>query len=207
MATNMSVLNSAAAQGGTYQQYLQRLASGSGLEAQEARALLAGGMGSTAGNVKNSIANVLVNTGGKLTGNYGLAQGLGYDEYGQVAGGYGPQGLSDLSNIYQSAYGSAQGNSGGSYYGSGSNSNSATATQLAEYDQGIGQLEHGMGRLDTQLGIAIDNIAKQYGIKANELASSLAKGQNQYGTQTTQNQQDKRTNFNNINDRVSSGQS
>lgn len=76
------------------------------------------------------------------------------------------------------------------YYGSGSGSsgNYATAAQLAEYDQGIGQLEHGMGRLDTQLGIAIDNIAKQYGIKANELASSLTKGQNQYGTQTTQNQ-------------------
>lgn len=93
------------------------------------------------------------------------------------------------------------------YYGSGSGSsgNYATAAQLAEYDQGIGQLEHGVGRLDTQLGIAIDNIAKQYGIKANELASSLTKGQNQYGTQTTQNQQDKRTNFNNINDRASSG--
>ena len=93
------------------------------------------------------------------------------------------------------------------YYGSGSGSsgNYATAAQLAEYNQGIGQLEHGLGRLDTQLGIAIDNIAKQYGIKANELASSLTKGQNQYGTQTTQNQQDKRTNFNNINDRASSG--
>lgn len=91
------------------------------------------------------------------------------------------------------------------YYSSGSNSNSATAAQLAEYDQGIGQLEHGVGRLDTQLAIALDNIAKQYGVKANELASSLTKGQNQYGTQTTQNQQDKRTNFNNINDRASSG--
>lgn len=47
------------------------------------------------------------------------------------------------------------GGGGGGYYGGG---NRASAAQLAEYDQGIGQLEHDMGRLDGQLGIRLGNI-------------------------------------------------
>ena len=180
MATNLNILNSAASQGGTYQQYLQRLAGGSGLEAREAQALLSGGMGSSGGVAKNA----LVNVGGGLTGNYGLAQGLGYDQYGQVKGGYGPQGLSDLNNIYAKSYASAnQGNTSDSYGGSGGG-NYASAAQLAEYDQGIGQLEHGIGRLDNQLGIALGNIGTTYGQRNNELQGTFDRAKNQYGTRT-----------------------
>lgn len=92
--------------------------------------------------------------------------------------------------------------SGGS---TGSTANTATAAQLAEYDQGIGQLEHGLNRLSNQLKIAESNIDKQYGIKDNELTSSYNSGQGQYNTQTTQNQQSRRTNVNTINDQQSAG--
>lgn len=43
------------------------------------------------------------------------------------------------------------------------NNSSSDLTNLSnedseEYDQGIGQLEHGTGRLDSQLGISLGNI-------------------------------------------------
>ena len=47
------------------------------------------------------------------------------------------------------------GGGGGGYYGGG---NRASAAQLAEYDQGIGHLKHGMGQLDSQLGIRLGNV-------------------------------------------------
>ena len=94
------------------------------------------------------------------------------------------------------------GGGGGGYYGGG---NRASAAQLAEYDQGIGQLEHGLGRIDNQLGVRLGNINNQYNTKKNELRSSWNRAEGQFNDQTRQNQQQRRTNINNINDRSSVG--
>ena len=96
------------------------------------------------------------------------------------------------------------------YYGGGwrsgySGGNRASAAQLAEYDQGIGQLEHGLGRVDNQLGVRLGNINNQYNTKKNELRSSWNRAEGQFNDQTRQNQQQRRTNINNINDRASVG--
>jgi hypothetical protein len=96
------------------------------------------------------------------------------------------------------------------YYGGGggggnTGGNRASAAQLAEYDQGIGQLEHGLGRIDNQLGVRLGNINNQYNTKMNELRSSWNKAEGQFNDQTRQNQQQRRTNINNINDRSSVG--
>ena len=77
------------------------------------------------------------------------------------------------------------GGGGGGYYGGG---NRASAAQLAEYDQGIGQLEHGLGRIDTQLGVRLGNINNQYNTKKNELRSSWNRAEGQFNDQTRQNQ-------------------
>jgi len=94
------------------------------------------------------------------------------------------------------------GGGGGGYYGGG---NRASAAQLAEYDQGIGQLEHGLGRIDNQLGVRLGNINNQYNTKKNELRSSWNRAEGQFNDQTRQNQQQRRTNINNINDRSAVG--
>lgn len=112
---------------------------------------------------------------------------------GQSGGNTGSQ---DLNLGY---YG---GGSGGGNYGGG---NRASAAQLAEYDQGIGQLEHGLGRIDNQLGVRLGNINNQYNTKKNELRSSWNRAEGQFNDQTRQNQQQRRTNINNINDRSSVG--
>ena len=83
--------------------------------------------------------------------------------------------------------------------------NRASAAQLAEYDQGIGQLEHGLGRIDNQLGVRLGNINNQYNTKKNELKSSWNRAEGQFNDQTRQNQQQRRTNINNINDRSAVG--
>ena len=83
--------------------------------------------------------------------------------------------------------------------------NRASAAQLAEYDQGIGQLEHGLGRIDDQLGVRLGNINNQYTTKKNELKSSWNRAEGQFNDQTRQNQQQRRTNINNINDRSAVG--
>ena len=62
------------------------------------------------------------------------------------------QGNTGNQNLNLGYYG---GGGGGGYYGGG---NRASAAQLAEYDQGIGQLKHGMGQLDSQLGIRLGNV-------------------------------------------------
>ena len=136
--------------------------------------------------------------------------------------------LSAMKQVGSSGGGSSSGNTGGNsqdtvskntggntsaqdYYvgggggGSVAASNLASAAQLAEYDQGINQINHGLGRLDSQLNVALGNIGKQYNQRANELTSSLNRGRSQYNTQTTENQQDRRTNVNNIDSRSSSG--
>lgn len=95
---------------------------------------------------------------------------------------------------------------GGIGFGGGmGGGNRASAAQLAEYDQGIGQLEHGLGRIDNQLGVRLGNINNQYNTKKNELKSSWNRAEGQFNDQTRQNQQQRRTNINNINDRSAVG--
>ena len=103
-------------------------------------------------------------------------------------------------NLSLGYYGGGGGRGG--YYGGG---NRASAAQLAEYDQGIGQLEHGLGRIDSQLGVRLGNISGQYNTKKNELRSSWNRAEGQFNDQTRQNQQQRRTNINNINDRSAVG--
>ncbi len=98
--------------------------------------------------------------------------------------------------------GGGRGGGGGGGMGGG---NRASAAQLAEYDQGIGQLEHGLGRIDNQLGVRLGNINNQYNTKKNELKSSWNRAEGQFNDQTRQNQQQRRTNINNINDRSAVG--
>ena len=95
---------------------------------------------------------------------------------------------------------------GGIGFGGGmGGGNRASAAQLAEYDQGIGQLDHGLGRIDNQLGVRLGNINNQYTTKKNELKSSWNRAEGQFNDQTRQNQQQRRTNINNINDRSAVG--
>lgn len=208
MATNMNILNSAAQGGGSYQQFLQKLAAGGGLEAQEAQALLSGGMQSGGGQFKNTVANALVNIGGGLTGNYGLAQPLGYDQYGQVKGGYGPQGLTNLNSIYQQAWQSAQNDGGGSTVSGGGYGGSGPVidrNQVALYDNAISDLNNNLGRLDNQKNIAFGNIGDQYTKNLNQLKSAFNNAQTSYKNSSTQNSQSLRTNNNNIDDKASAG--
>ena len=97
------------------------------------------------------------------------------------------------------------GGRGGGFGGGMGGGNRASAAQLAEYDQGIGQLEHGLGRIDNQLGVRLGNINNQYTTKKNELKSSWNRAEGQFNDQTRQNQQQRRTNINNINDRSAVG--
>ena len=83
--------------------------------------------------------------------------------------------------------------------------NYASAEQLAGYDQAISQLEHALGRLDGQLGIANSNLQKQYDTQGNELNSNLNRSQNQYNDNTTSNQQSRTNNINSINNKASRG--
>ena len=106
------------------------------------------------------------------------------------------QGNTSNQNLNLGYYGGGGGNTGG---------NRASAAQLAEYDQGIGQLEHGLGRVDSQLNARLGNIRDQYDTKQNELRSSWNRAEGQYNDQTRQNQQQRRTNINNINDRSAVG--
>ena len=140
----------------------------------------------------------------------------------QTSGGYTASALNRSVNPWwTNSYNSwRQANRGGSdpganqnlnlgYYGGGGGGwgggNRASAAQLAEYDQGIGQLEHGLGRIDNQLGVRLGNINNQYNTKKNELRSSWNRAEGQFNDQTRQNQQQRRTNINNINDRSAVG--
>lgn len=139
----------------------------------------------------------------------------------QTTGGYTASALNRSVNPWwQNSYASwrdsqQRGNTGNQnlnlgYYGGGGGGgwgggNRASAAQLAEYDQGIGQLEHGLGRIDTQLGVRLGNINNQYNTKKNELRSSWNRAEGQFNDQTRQNQQQRRTNINNINDRSAVG--
>jgi hypothetical protein len=181
------------------------------------------------GGVRRSEAQALLNKvgdDGRLDGNFLMGQrggflGLGTRE--QTSNGYTASALNrnvlpwwiNSYNSWRNSQNQGQGNTGnqnlnlgyyggggGGYYGGG---NRASAAQLAEYDQGIGQLEHGLGRIDTQLGVRLGNINNQYNTKKNELRSSWNRAEGQFNDQTRQNQQQRRTNINNINDRSSVG--
>ncbi|MDO4781521.1 MAG: hypothetical protein Q4A34_04000 [Candidatus Saccharibacteria bacterium] len=61
----------------------------------------------------------------------------------------------------------------GAYGGGGGNR--ASASQLAEYQQGIDQAQHNLGRVDTQLGIRRANINDAWKKKSDALDSSIAR--------------------------------
>ena len=128
--------------------------------------------------------------------NRAVAQTKGDNKQPQQANRGGNSGYQQSPNLGYYSNGGGSGVSGG---------NRASAAQLAEYDQGIGQLEHGLGRVDNQLGVRLGNINNQYNTKMNELRSSWNKAEGQFNDQTRQNQQQRRTNINNINDRASVG--
>ena len=163
---------------------------------------------------------------GRLDGNFLMGQRGGFLGMGtreQTSNGYTASALNrnilpwwiNSYNSWRNSQNQGQGNTGNQnlslgYYGGGGGGgwgggNRASAAQLAEYDQGIGQLEHGLGRIDTQLGVRLGNINNQYNTKKNELRSSWNRAEGQFNDQTRQNQQQRRTNINNINDRSSVG--
>lgn len=132
---------------------------------------------------------------------YGAATGKDYNaiqsaekaKYSPATGGTGTSAINDTNS---------SGTYSGSYTGSGS---SYDPSQLAVYDQGIGQLNTSLSRLPTQLQIALDNIGSQYGQNKNQLDSSFSASKNQYDTSGVQNQQQLRTNRNTITDQSSQG--
>ena len=177
---------------------------------------------------KRAEAQALLNVVGddqRINGNFltGERHGLfGMQTREQRSNGYSASSVNRSVNPWwTTSYNSwRQANRGGSdpganqnlnlgYYGGGGGGwgggNRASAAQLAEYDQGIGQLEHGLGRIDTQLGVRLGNINNHYNTKKNELRSSWNRAEGQFNDQTRQNQQQRRTNINNINDRSSVG--
>jgi hypothetical protein len=89
--------------------------------------------------------------------------------------------------------------------GSGGASGGAASSQLADYDQQIGILNDALSRLGGQLGIAKGNVNRNYQTSINELNSGKAQNESNYGTSSTQNQQNLRTNKNAILDQQSSG--
>lgn len=162
--------------------------------------------------------NVWVSERGKPTTSYGKPTGS--ERYGGTVvqlnsgngrpSGWALDGRNQISDpaLQNKNKGTANDNLNLGYYGGGGGNaggNRASAAQLAEYDQGIGQLEHGLGRIDTQLGVRLGNINNQYNTKKNELRSSWNRAEGQFNDQTRQNQQQRRTNINNINDRSSVG--
>ena len=199
----------------SYRQYLQYHANNhpSAAKRAEAQALL-----NVVGDDQRINGNFLT---GRREGGF---LGIGSHLREQRSNGYNASTVNRSVNPWwQDSYNSwRQANRGGSdpganqnlslgYYGGGGGGggwgggNRASAAQLAEYDQGIGQLEHGLGRIDNQLGVRLGNINNQYNTKKNELRSSWNRAEGQFNDQTRQNQQQRRTNINNINDRSSVG--
>lgn len=88
-------------------------------------------------------------------------------------------------------------------YGGGGGGSRASAAQLAEYQQGIDQANHNLGRVNTQLGIRRANINDSWKKKSDALASSIDRAKHQYDDQVIQNKQQRRNDVNLINDRAS----
>lgn len=111
-------------------------------------------------------------------------------------------------------YSNQQTNGGYSTYtGGGSGAGAVTSyaapvidqAALQQYDQSIGVLNDGIGRVDTQLGVATGNIDRNYSTKLNELTSARASNEGNYKDSSVSNQQSYRTNKNAINDQTSAG--
>lgn len=124
---------------------------------------------------------------------YWVNQGYGYqsDPNRRQTGGHRPDdNSSPTQNLQLGVYG-------------GGGGNRASASQLAEYQEGIDQANHNMGRIDSQLGIRRQNINDDYRKKSDALESSFARQKNVYDTQRTQNLQQRRNDVNAINDKSS----
>lgn len=80
--------------------------------------------------------------------------------------------------------------------------NQDTVNQLT---QSVDLVQSALDRLAPQLSIARNNIGKSFEQQNNELISGKAAAQNQYNTSTNQNAQNRRTNYNVINDQASNG--
>lgn len=81
----------------------------------------------------------------------------------------------------------------------------ASRQQLAEYEQGIDQANHNLGRVGTQLGIRRANTHDAWRKKMDALDSSVAMARHQYDTQREQNFQNRRNEVNLINDSTATG--
>lgn len=107
-------------------------------------------------------------------------------------------------NIYNDPW-YTTGTGGGYGGGGGVNYAQQNANQIAQLEQSKNVINQGLGRLDGQLGIALDNIDTQKRIKDNEAQTQFNSTQGKYKTSTTQNQQSFRGNKNTIQDQASSG--
>ena len=154
--------------------------------------------GDTSGGFINELFGKL-NTGysqnslSQIKGNF---QNMYAADMAKMQGGGGQQNTDNTTTV---------GNTGTGGGGGTTRTNYASAEQLAGYDQAISQLEHALGRLDGQLGIANSNLQKQYDTQGNELNSNLNRSQNQYNDNTTSNQQSRTNNINSINNKASRG--
>lgn len=74
-----------------------------------------------------------------------------------------------------------------------------------QFDTAINTTQNALNRLPTQLEIAQGNINTQYNTNKNELDTTRKNAENSYGTSTTQNKQNYRTDKNQIADTASNG--
>lgn len=93
---------------------------------------------------------------------------------GGAGGGYSPANYSD---------------SAGNYYSSQAAANQASQN-LAEFDQGIGNVQSGIDRLGNQLNVGNQNIDSGYNSALNQLLQGEANTKQQYDTSKTQQTQD-----------------
>lgn len=203
-STDINALKAIAGQSSSYQDFLNRAAASGGINGQEAGALSKAGFGGGTGTITNGIANVLVNGVGDLTGNYGLAGILGYNDKGHIVSGgqgYGPEGLSTLNGIYSQAYSAGR---PANDINSGGTQSAWTSADQANYDAAKGQVNYNLGRLPNQLRIAQGNITDAYGNAIRAQDTVLGNANNQFNQGTTQNQQSYRTSQNEINSQAAS---
>lgn len=113
-------------------------------------------------------------------------------------------GVQDLYGQYQQATGQT-GDVQGVNTGTSGGTSSWTSQDQAAYDQGIAIANTNLGRLPTQLDTARGNIDTQFGVKQNEIDSSLEQAQTNFQGGQTQNQQQRVTNNNQINQQAQGG--
>lgn len=88
-------------------------------------------------------------------------------------------------------------------YDGGGGGNRASAAQLREYEQGIDETNHNLGRIDNQLAIRRANTQDAWQKKMDTLNSSIDRAKSQYDANKTQNMQQRRNEINLINDQAS----